>query len=288
MSGAEPRMSFSPRFVRPGGRSPQNTTWFSCSVVHYGMTTMSVDPARGGWSDPFWRFYVDLDPGEEIENEDGSRLALVPRRICVLPGWQRRRLLTHAATRHIYVTVDVPQLPATLVRRHWPVAQLVDDDREGRAAAAAIIGVAEELDRGEAPSLACSCRLQAVVHTLFARLLAALGTTRPPPPTVVAALDLIETRGLAADLRASTLARPVGLGAKRLDAEFRRALGASVAAYVRDRRLARAADLLMTSAWDIDRIAEEAGFPNRHYLSRVFTRRMGLPPARYRTLRRLA
>ena len=86
------------------------------------------------------------------------------------------------------------------------------------------------------------------------------------------------------------LAKPAGVGPNRLDAEFRRALGASVAAYVRDRRLARAADLLITSAWDIDRIAEEAGFPNRHYLSRVFARRMGLyddegvPVAEVRTL----
>jgi len=56
----------------------------------------------------------------------------------------------------------------------------------------------------------------------------------------------------------------------------------SATGYVRERRIARAAELLLTSAWDLERIASASGFPNRHYLSRVFRQRMGLPPAAYR------
>ncbi len=82
-----------------------------------------------------------------------------------------------------------------------------------------------------------------------------------------------------------TLARASGVGEKPLNAAFRAAMGVSAAECVRERRIARAADFLLSSDWTIDRIADEAGFPNRHYLSRVFAARMGVAPAAYRARR---
>jgi AraC-like DNA-binding protein len=52
---------------------------------------------------------------------------------------------------------------------------------------------------------------------------------------------------------------------------------------VQDRRLSRAAELLVSTDQSIDHIAETCGFANRYYFTRVFAQRMGCPPARYRT-----
>ena len=47
----------------------------------------------------------------------------------------------------------------------------------------------------------------------------------------------------------------------------------------------RASELLVSTDYSIDRIAEACGFANRYYFTRVFTQRMGLPPGRYRSER---
>ena len=66
---------------------------------------------------------------------------------------------------------------------------------------------------------------------------------------------------------------------------FREATGRTPARYVQERRLERASELLVSTDYSIDRIAEASGFANRYYFTRVFTQRMGLPPGRYRSER---
>jgi AraC family transcriptional regulator of arabinose operon len=66
---------------------------------------------------------------------------------------------------------------------------------------------------------------------------------------------------------------------------FREATGRTPARYVQERRLERASQLLVSTDYSIDRIAEASGFANRYYFTRVFTQRMGLPPGRYRSER---
>ena len=64
---------------------------------------------------------------------------------------------------------------------------------------------------------------------------------------------------------------------------FRDATGQTPARYVQDRRLRRAAEALVATDRSIDEIAERCGFANRYYFTRVFSQRMGVSPARYRS-----
>ena len=64
---------------------------------------------------------------------------------------------------------------------------------------------------------------------------------------------------------------------------FRDATGQTPGRYVQDRRLRRAAEALVSTDQSIDEIAESCGFANRYYFTRVFSQRMGVPPARYRS-----
>jgi AraC-like DNA-binding protein len=63
---------------------------------------------------------------------------------------------------------------------------------------------------------------------------------------------------------------------------FRKHVGQTPAQYVLERRLAVATERLVFTNDSIDRIASACGFPDRFYFSRMFRRRMGLPPAAYR------
>ncbi|NUP98900.1 MAG: helix-turn-helix transcriptional regulator, partial [Armatimonadetes bacterium] len=68
---------------------------------------------------------------------------------------------------------------------------------------------------------------------------------------------------------------------------FRELVGQSPAQYVLERRVTQAAQWLAFGSDSIDRIAARAGFANRHYFSRVFAQRMGVPPAAYRRTSRV-
>ena len=66
---------------------------------------------------------------------------------------------------------------------------------------------------------------------------------------------------------------------------FREAMSQTPARYVQDRRVARAAELLVCTNYSIDEVAQRCGFANRYYFSRVFSERVGRPPVRYRNER---
>lgn len=63
---------------------------------------------------------------------------------------------------------------------------------------------------------------------------------------------------------------------------FRRVTGETVFSYLRTYRLARAAELLKTTAAPLDRIAESCGLCSASYLIKLFRERMGTTPHRYR------
>ncbi|MCM6778674.1 AraC family transcriptional regulator [Nocardia sp. CDC159] len=65
---------------------------------------------------------------------------------------------------------------------------------------------------------------------------------------------------------------------------FTRRLGRSPAAYVADRRLARAADLLRSTSTPISDIAHRIGYDSEAAFTRAFRRHYGQPPSRWRRL----
>ncbi len=255
--------------------------WIQLAITHFGIVNMPTSLDRPTFQQPFWMIYMHQDPGGEMLHESGEVTPLPPGRVVAFPPWQRWKVVTRRPLRHIYLVFELPQIPPSLVRQHFYGARPLPDDATGRDIARVIAGIAGEIDGTEPPSLACTCRAQAVAYRVLEQVLTPLDHLHPPSEPVQAVLEHVEHE-LASDCRVSTLARRAGIGIKALNTACIAALGVSAAAFVRDRRLARAADLLLTSEWDLERIATESGFANRHYLSRMFARRMGLPPATYR------
>ena len=84
----------------------------------------------------------------------------------------------------------------------------------------------------------------------------------------------------------SDLGQRVGLGRSAFSARFTKLVGQSMHRYVVERRMAEAAFLLETSDEPIARIASRVGYETAAAFSKLFHRRHGLSPGRYRSTRR--
>lgn len=83
-------------------------------------------------------------------------------------------------------------------------------------------------------------------------------------------------------LTASTAAAKLGMSRRTLERLFTRHVGHSPAVEITHARLARARDLLIGSSLSLEDIARSAGFFHVETLHRVFKRRYGIAPGRYR------
>jgi AraC-like DNA-binding protein len=84
----------------------------------------------------------------------------------------------------------------------------------------------------------------------------------------------------------SDLGRRVGLGRSAFSARFTKLVGQSMQRYVIERRMAEAAFLLETGDESIARIANRVGYETAAAFSKLFHRRNGQSPGRYRAARR--
>ncbi|WP_213586158.1 helix-turn-helix transcriptional regulator [Paenibacillus sp. J2TS4] len=74
----------------------------------------------------------------------------------------------------------------------------------------------------------------------------------------------------------------VGLSPAQFSRRFKKAFRMNPSELVRTLRIRKAAKLLLNSDLTLDQIAEQCGYDNGFYLSRVFTRYMNMNPSEYR------
>lgn len=87
----------------------------------------------------------------------------------------------------------------------------------------------------------------------------------------------------ADDLSVAVVAAAVGASPGHLQRCFRAHAGCSLVAFVHRLRLEHARDLLAATDRTVADIAQEVGFASQSHLTRLFVRRFGAPPGRYRT-----
>lgn len=63
---------------------------------------------------------------------------------------------------------------------------------------------------------------------------------------------------------------------------FRKETGKTITEYVTDRRISRAADMLLMTQQSVRMIGEQVGIQDVHYFSRLFKKHMGVTPSQYR------
>ncbi len=87
---------------------------------------------------------------------------------------------------------------------------------------------------------------------------------------------------LTRKLTAEHVARAAGLSVRNLNHQFQQHVSMSPMRVLLDFRLDKACGLLRHSDDSIDQIAEDCGFPNRYYFSRMLKQHRGVSPAAYR------
>ena len=104
---------------------------------------------------------------------------------------------------------------------------------------------------------------------------------RLTPARLKRVCELIDDR-LDEQLSVAMLADAVGLSEASFSRAFRAATGVPPHAYLRDRRIARARSLIVTTRRDLDEIALDCGFSSHAHMTAGFRQRLGIAPSALR------
>ncbi len=129
-------------------------------------------------------------------------------------------------------------------------------------------------------------RLSSTVLSILALVVEACSA--PPKRTqtrLARAAALIDER-YGEDLSAADLAKEAGYAQNYFSGAFARAYGLSPMEYLVSRRVSQARLFLFSTTLPIKEIAFRCGFTDPYYFTKVFTKRTGLCPTRYRALAR--
>lgn len=105
---------------------------------------------------------------------------------------------------------------------------------------------------------------------------------QPPLPENLARVRQHIEKSLRSKLLADDLARSAGMSPAGFQRAFKRHFGSTPARYVTEMRVREAARLLLQTDETIEAIADQTGFPNRAYFSRVFRQVTDEAPAGFR------
>ncbi|MBC8101871.1 MAG: helix-turn-helix transcriptional regulator, partial [Cytophagales bacterium] len=235
----------------------------------------------------FWRFYRNEDPGAYLDLPDGARFAIEAGKSYLVPAGVRFSCgNVGTAVRHFYIHFDLVGLPHLTLRHLFSGPVLVQADDAFTARIAEFTAATRE---ARPPGFTDQCRAKALIYEGLAHYLDRIGPEAHAESLrqaaalepVTPALDYLESH-LGERLTTAHLAALCCLSEDHFARRFRECVGQTPGAYITERRVTRAAQRLLFTADSLEAIAEGCGFGNRSYLTRVFSRSTGMPPAAYR------
>lgn len=267
--------------VFPSVAESLNIRLFSAGCIQVDSWWTETDRLRD-----FWRLYRNEHAGAGLHI--GNALFEMPAgQIVIVPAGLAFEASLTAPIEQFFIQFEFVGWPApsALEVVPHPVALPVDEERDALARA-----LCEDVrDAAEIEPILAS-RLKALVHLSTAELL-----SRVPEESARRFLRIAEGRQellavlqyidehIDQPMSNARLAEIALASESRFIRRFREATGRTPGRYVQDRRVSRAAELLVSTEQTIDEVAELCGFANRYYFTRVFAQRMGCPPARYRS-----
>jgi YesN/AraC family two-component response regulator len=106
-------------------------------------------------------------------------------------------------------------------------------------------------------------------------------SVRDYSPTVQKVVVMIESN-LSSDLTLSELASNLNINASYLSTVFKKETGKTITAYVNEKRIELAQELLKTTNLQIQTIAQYCGIVDVHYFTRLFKKTTGVSPKQFR------
>lgn len=105
--------------------------------------------------------------------------------------------------------------------------------------------------------------------------------TRPFSHTIRQAIDYIH-RHLDKPLSVREIASEIHFSPNRLSAKFHHEVGVTLTAYITQKRLDAAANLLSLTSFSVQTISSQVGIPDSNYFSKLFKAQYGKTPREYR------
>lgn len=234
----------------------------------------------------FWRLYLCDDDGAFLHTET-EHVALPKDRIVIVPAGIEFEPVVERPVKQLYYHFEFVGWPAKAACEVVPAPVVLEPETLRDSLAAQL---RDDIDNAQELEPILASRLKALAHLSISEVLANVSEDRARSflriaegqQELLAVLHYID-KHLDQALNNSRLAEIALASESRFIRRFREATGRTPGRYVQDRRLRRAAELLVSTDHSIDQIAESCGFANRYYFTRVFAQRMGCPPARYRS-----
>lgn len=247
--------------------------------------TIAAHPVRIGWgemqrrtTEPFvdvwWRFYVNDGPGMTVHGPGGD-VTIPAQRLAILPAWITWQLSCRRKLKHLFVEVECPDISTQQVQQSCNAAYVIDKSA-GQLFINSVQTILQQRSHPGIGNLVC-----AGVHQAMASIAQYFSTLPLNNALITEILSYIDEH-IAYDLRIPELALRFNCSQKHITNLFNYYLNQSPAAYIRERRLTKACNLLRETQLSIEHVAEQSGFANRAYFSRVMRQDMNIPPATYR------
>lgn len=109
---------------------------------------------------------------------------------------------------------------------------------------------------------------------------------KPPDPGILESIRYINENAFK-ELYLESIAHYVGFSRSQFTRKFQKQVGVSPSHYITELRVRKVCKLLIETDCSIEQIAEQSGFKNAFYLSRVFTKKIGINPSQYRKTHRV-
>jgi len=223
----------------------------------------------------FWRLYWNSVPGAIVRCQ-GRTIALTPERIILVPpNMSIGQRLIHVPVMHFYVHFLInPSIERLLPKIHVFKAE------------ASVLNMIKTVRIDEKDCLISNPRLmmavRGLIYCLLAQIPAAEFRQRRISMRLAENMTFIEAH-IQQAVSNSEIARHMGVSVNSMLRHYQHELGLSPQAYLRQKRVEKACQLLHDPQRSIKQIAEETGFCDRYYFSRVFKSLQDMTPAQYRS-----
>lgn len=220
---------------------------------------------------PFWRLYFNSRPGHRVIFPE-REIPLGPGHLVLIPDHLTFHCEGVEAVPHFWMAFSL----GLSLKETGPQVIPVGDIEVGliRRIVSNFRGPAE----GDRFSIFHES--SALLHLVLTRP-ELLWNDRPRSPAFVKAVAHI-ARHYAEPLDVPGLSRLAGISPRALSALFVREHHVTPTRFIAQVRVSEAAKLLATTDLSLDAIAEQTGFPNRFYFTRVFTKLGRKSPASFR------
>ena len=171
------------------------------------------------------------------------------------------------------------EMKSTLIRFFWSVLGTVREIHYDGYAAVAQQDILERI------KLAVSWRELAEIAGILARLFPPDEDCAPNDGFVVARAKNIVREFYAQGITLNEVAAQIDVTPEYLSAQFHHETGKTFSAYIRDLRLQKAKELLISTDLKLYEIGEQVGYRDSKYFCRVFKEATGLKPSAFRKAR---